>query len=205
MEYGKGQPEYSFGFRPVPEDRAHFAGMTPAEWAADLFPAKYEPTILVYGGNLPCPVDVTLGRDKYGQLAVTALAIDGAKHQTVITATVLRHVGKMVTVLLRRISEHTIKGIDDEGWEVILGPFLDGIAVPYEGVAMRPGRPGYSREQYRAWAEDYRQALAEDSDPPYTTLAKKWHCDGSIARRRVKRAWELFPELRPGADEGGTT
>ena len=194
----KEHVSYGFRLKPVPDGRPpeRMAGMTAEEMAADFLETKYEPTIGVYpgpGASLPCPVDITLGVDKDGRLAVTALRIDAAEHGAVVTATGLRQVGNMITDLLRRIAAPD----SQEDWEGyrILGPVLAGLAASYEGVAVRPGRHGYSPEQYRVWALEYRAALAANRDHPYSSLITRWVCTESQARRRVQTARKLFPEL----------
>lgn len=188
-------PRYHFRLKPVPDDRPpeRVAGRTAEEMHADFLAQRYEPTIGVFGESLPCPVEITLGIDRNERLAVTALRVDAADHGTVVTATGLRQIGNMITDLLRRIAApgaHT----EDEGYHV-LAPVLAGLAASYKGVAVRPGRRGYTPEQYREWALAFREAIATDPDHPYTWLAGKWVCVESQARRRVQRARELFPEL----------
>ena len=93
---------FHFGFKPragLPElDPEH-----PEVWENALFGGGVGNTFTVWGTPLPCPVEVTLGRDKYERLAVTGVGIDTSKRQTPITATSLREVGRMLTDLLERI------------------------------------------------------------------------------------------------------
>ncbi|GEM_PF-3010883 len=194
----KDRPQYHFKVKPLPDadesyrtrKQARRSGLMPEEWLVAHH--GIEPVFTVWGGSLPFPVAVTLGRDKYNQLAVTGINIDTARSQTPITATALRQVGRMITDLLERIDNHAA---GDEGWALLLGPLLDAAAVPFDGVAVRPGRRGYSPEKYREWAITYREAVAADEDHPYTWLARRWHYSESQARRRVQTARKLFPEL----------
>ena len=194
----KDRPRYHFKVMPLPETedsrrtakQARRSGSDVEEWLVAHH--GIEPRFTVWGASLPFPVEVTLGRDKYGRLAVTGIRIDTAKEQTPITATGLRQVGRMVTDLLERIDN---RAVGDEAWALLLGPLLDAAAVPFDGVAVRPGRRGYSPEKYREWALTYREAIAADEDHPYTWLARKWHYSESQARRRVQQARKLFPEL----------
>ena len=197
MKKQKGHVSYNFRLKPVPGGAPleSKAGWTAEQMAADFFDTKYEPTIGVYpgqGASLPCPVDITLGVDKDGRLAVTGLHVDAAKHGAVVTATGLRQIGAMITDLLRRISAPEAYELDGVA---LLAPILEGLAVPYEGVAVRPGRHGYPPEQYRQWGREYLEALVANSDHPYTPLVRRWVCTESQARRRIQTARRLFPEL----------
>jgi hypothetical protein len=183
---------FHFGFKPragLPElDPEH-----PEVWENALFGGGVGNTFTVWGTPLPCPVEVTLGRDKSGRLTITVLRIDAEKHGATINATTLRKVGVALTELLRRIAEHQME--DSESWATFLGPLLSGAAEPYAGVVIRPGRRGHSDEFYREVAEGWAVAVREDPQHPYSLLARRLWRSESQARRLVKRARELHPEL----------
>ena len=178
------------------------AKMMPEEHFAAVFDSGVEPTFTVSGDHFPYPVTLTLGRDRHGQLAVTRLVIDvGAAGGAGISSTGLRDVGAGIGALLRSIAEHRL----DEGSAALLGPLLNDAALPYAGVAIRPGRRGHSAEYFRDVAEGFRAALDENPRLPYLALAPKLFVSEVQTRRLVKRAFEMYPELRPcgaGEEEG---
>ena len=155
------------------------------------------------GGLLPYPVEMELGSDQHGRSLSSGSASE-REDPVEITSTSLRQVGAAVSDLLHRLAEHRLQG---EEWETWYGPVLHSTAVPYEGVALRPGRRGHSREYYRDVAEGFSAAAAEDPQHPYTILARRLFLSESQTRRLVKEAWKQHPDLRPDANRqaGETT
>ena len=172
--------------------------LSPEAQVEELLNGGVEGVVTVGGSSLPCPVEITLGRDKHGRLTVTTLRIDAEKHGVTLNASLLRRVGVALTDLLRRIAEHKLEG---GGWEHLLGPLLAGTAVPYEGVAVRPGRKGHSDEFYRQVAESYVEAQRDDPEHTYSLLARRLIRSESQTRRLVGNARQRFPELFE--NEGG--
>ena len=202
---------YKFKFKVKPETpearqsarEARRARQPLHEWVIN--ERQLETRFEVSGGLLPYPVEMELGSDQHGQVTLIGLHIGGEKDPVEITSTSLRQVGAAVSDLLHRLAEHRLQG---EEWETWYGPVLHSTAVPYEGVALRPGRRGHSREYYRDVAEGFAAAAAEDPQHPYTILARRLFLSESQTRRLVKHAWGQNPDLRPAAnpqDAGETT
>ena len=112
----KDEQRFHFKLEPQPSqepaDPERLAGMSPEDAVRAMFAEPMGPWITVFGGGLPCPVRLRLGRDRYGQLAVTGLELDGTRSGEPfnITSTLLREVGAAISDLLRRIAEHRMSG-----------------------------------------------------------------------------------------------
>ena len=188
---------YTFKLKPETPDarrsarEARRAKKSIDEWV--IAERQLEARFTVWGGLLPYPVEMELGSDPNGRITVIGLRI-GGEAPVSVTATSLRQVGAAINDLLQKLAEHKLQGPEWENW---YGPVLHSTAVPYQGIALRPGRRGHSPEYYREVAEAYRAAVASDPEHPYTELARRLFLSESQTRRLVKRAWELHSDLRP--------
>jgi len=163
------------------------------------------PSVIVRGGRFPFPVRLRIGRDAQGRLLVSGIEADWESVRERdgkpigepfnITAKSLRQLAGALTEFMRRVAVHEF---DDEAvWREFIGPQLGEVAAPYSGVVVGPGRLGHSDEFYREVARGYAAACAEDPEHPYSLLARRLYRSESQARRLTKRAWEMFPEMKP--------
>ena len=163
-----------------------------------------EPWVDLTGGGLPCPVRLHFGRDRHGRVLLTGLRVEGFREdpQREVTAMLLRQIGSELTRVLQAFAERQLEE-DPQGAIAFLGRLVEEDALPYAGVAVRPGRKGHTDEYLHEVARGYRQALSEDPQHPFSLLARRLFKSEAQTRRLVKRALELFPDDGEEASEEG--
>lgn len=186
-------------------------------WSIDA-PDTRDPWIGVSGGDLPCPIEVRLGKPKGGRVVCTGLRIGqwdpdeqregGGRGEREVSSRLLRDI-KLGSVL-RALREH-ISGMSEDArltlplapWGLSVGEMM-GERV--KTLSVRRGRKGLDPETLQRTAEVYLQAVAEGSTQPLAVAAVRLDVDASTVWRRLQNAYrrfpERFPELKP--KKGGT-
>lgn len=166
--------------------------------------------IRLWGGDLPCDVEVRLGRIGAGQFVCTGIRVgaNGAEDEYEVTARMLRDI--RLGNVLRFIREAYSPSL--YGPEV--SPAFDIRITPLEGITLgqamgrsaapirvRRGRKGLDPETLRQTAEVYLQVIEEGAAQPLAETAVRVYCHPSTVWRRLQSAWKRFPELKPKEED----
>ncbi len=161
--------------------------------------------IALDGGDLPCRVEVRLGRQQSGRLICTGLrfgAPDGGEEHEVTKSMLRVFPWANVMTFIR----DAVAGVAEWDWlNLRFGDWPtagEAMGATVKSLTVRRGRRGLDDDELRQTAEVYRQAVAQGYARPREVAAARLEVDQSTVWRRLQKAWERFPEMKPKS--GGT-
>lgn len=179
-------------------------------WAVD--PSGTDPWVTVFGGDLPCQIEIRFGVEPRGRrLICTGLRVGRPDDEKPYEITKRMLTDISIANVLRAIRAHASGESADPAMTtplppngLSLGEMLAQAAQPMT-LSVRRGRRGLEDETLLTTAELYRDAVARNDLQPRVSVALELGVDPSTVWRRLQKAWERFPELRPKGDEDGAS
>ena len=156
--------------------------------------------ITLRDGDLRCQVQVRLAQQQSGRLICTGLRLgapDGGA-ESEVTKTMLR-VFPWANVMT--YIRDAIAGFAEWDWlNLRFGEWPaagESMGATVKSLSVRRGRKGTDDETLRGTAEVYLQAVAQGYARPREVAAARLEVDQSTVWRRLQKAWQLWPEMKP--------
>jgi hypothetical protein len=160
--------------------------------------------ITLRDGDLPCQIQVRLGRQQAGRLICTGMQVGAAdgEEEYEVTKSMLRAIPWANVMTFIR---DAVGGVSEWDWMTMrLGGHPsagEAMGATAKRLSVRRGRKGLEEETLRGTAEAYAQAIAEGNTRPLAFVAVALDLDPSTVWRRLQNAWKRWPEMKP--EKGG--